>query len=165
MLELRRRMYWLAALGAYWFCALWLLFYVSPVSVDGSGPTATFYWGNRPPTPSLEDYGRSPGPRVRFLFPYWVASSATTIVGCGVAMWQVRRQRPNRSRLFVVSSAATLFLLLLVAAMSDCGTAVHLWRGPMMYAGVSHALPFLKVMVPMSLLAGALALARDQMKS
>lgn len=163
MVGFRRRLYWPVVITAYWLCALWLLFLVSPVSVDGSGPGATFYWGTDPPAPTLAEYDRSLGARLPFLYPYWVAASIISIVGCGLTPWLVRLWRPRRSRLFLVSSATTLCSLLLVGAVSDVGTALHNWRGPAMFAGVSYLLPFLKVLVPMSLLAGLLALARDRL--
>jgi hypothetical protein len=56
-------------------------------------------------------------------------------------------------------------MLLLAEAMSDAATALHLWRGPTMYSGIEMVLAFLGVMVPMSLLAGMLALARDRLKT
>jgi hypothetical protein len=73
--------------------------------------------------------------------------------------------RPRRSRLFLVSSATTLFSLLLVGAISDAGTALRIWRGPMMYGAFSTVWPFLKVLAPMSLLAGVLALVGDRLNA
>jgi hypothetical protein len=67
--------------------------------------------------------------------------------------------------LFLLSSTTTLLSILLVGAVSDVGTAVHLWRAPAMYGGFEYALPFLEEIVPMSLLAGILALARDRLKT
>jgi hypothetical protein len=64
-----------------------------------------------------------------------------------------------------LSSAATLLSLLLVGAVSDLGIAVHLWRAPAMYGGFEYALPFLEEIVPMSLLAGVLAIARERLRT
>ena len=156
----RRRLYWAVAITVYWLCALWLLISVFPISFDGSGPTATFFWGSHPPTPTLADYDRNISIRLLFLYPYWFGASIVTILGGGLTTWLLRLGRPRRSLLFLVSSATTLFLFLMVGAISDAGIALHTWRGPTMYGGVSYVLPFLKVMVPMSLLAGILAVAR-----
>jgi hypothetical protein len=165
MVKFTRRFYWVALVTVYWFCALWLLFFVSPISVDGGGPTPTFYWGFHRPAPTLEEYHRSILTRLLFLYPYWVGASIITSLGCGLTTWIVRLWSPRRPPLFLLSSAATLLSLLLVGAVSDLGNAVHLWRGPAMYGGIEYTLPFLEEMVPMSLLAGVLALARDRLKT
>ena len=165
MVEFKRRFCWVALVTVYWLCALWLLFFVCPISVDGGGPTPTFYWGFHPPAPTLEEYDRSILTRLFFLYPYWVAASIITSLGCGLTIWITRLWSPRRPHLFLLSSAATLLSLLLVGAVSDLGIAVHLRRGPTMYGGIEYTLPFLEVMVPMSLLAGVLALARDRLKT
>jgi hypothetical protein len=151
MVGFRRLFYWPVATTAYWFCALWLLFRVSPIYEDGFGPSASFYLGNSPTTYR------------QLLYPYWIAASIITFVGCGLTTWLVRLWRPRRSRLFLVSSVMTLVSLLLVGAISDVGISRHIWRGPTMYGGLSYLWPFLKFLVPMSLFAGVLALARDRL--
>jgi hypothetical protein len=161
MIGPKRCLYWLAAIAAYWFFALWLLYRAFPVFVDSGGAVASFHWGRYPLAVGLTAYQRSIAARLMFLYPYWIAASLMTSVGCGLAAWAVRHWRRSRSRAFLVSSAATLFSLLLAAGLSDAGTSLHVWRGPTMYGGVACALPFLRVMAPVSLLAGALAVARD----
>jgi|SRR5208283_1047209 hypothetical protein len=156
MLRFGRRFCGLVLITAYWLCALWLLFRVFPMSADGGGASPTFYRGTHAPTPTLEHSNRLP-----FLCPYWCAAFIITLAGCAVIPWLVRLRRPRRPYVVLVVSAATLVSLLLVGAGSDIGVALHIWLGPTMYAGPSYVWPFLKVMVPMSLLAGVLALARS----
>jgi hypothetical protein len=163
MFRFGRRFYWPLAIAAYWLCALWLLLLVSPISFDGGGPVVTFYWGSHPPTPTLTEYNRTFGARLPFLYTYWVAASAITLVGCVLATWLVRPWG-SRGSLFLASSSATLLSLLVLGALSDAGIALHLWRGPAMYGGISYTLPFLKVLIPMSLLAGALNVARNRLR-
>lgn len=163
MIGRNRCLYWLAVIAAYWFFALWLLYRAFPVFVDSSGAVASFHWGRYPLAVGLTTYQRSIAARLMFLYPYWIAASLVTSVGCGLATWAFRHWRRSRSRVFLVSSATTLFSLLLAAGASDAGASLHIWRGPTMYGGVACALPFLKVMVPASLLAGALAIARERL--
>jgi hypothetical protein len=150
----RRWSFWVAAITIYWFCARWLLHRVSPIYDDGYGLSASFFWGSHPP----QNYPE-------LLYPYWVATSIITFVGCGLTPWLVRYWRPRHSRLFLVSSATALLLLLLAGAISDAGTALHFWRGPAMYEGIYSILPFLKILAPMSLLSGILLLARDRLEA
>ncbi len=159
-----RRFYWPVAITAYWLCALWVLFWVTPVSIAGSGPSLTLYWGGYPPhhpSPTLAEYDRNTNIRFKFLYPYLIIATILTFLGCGFAIWFARPGSPGHSHLFLVSCAATLFSLLLLSALSDVGVALHIWWGPMMYTDKYHALPFLKIIVPMSLFAGLLALGRS----
>jgi hypothetical protein len=166
MLALVRRFYWPLAISTYWLCALWFLFWVSPISVDGSGPVPTLSWGGYPPNylaPTLAEYDRSTDIRLQFLYPYWIAASIVTFLGCGPTTWLLRARRQWRSHLFLISSATTLFSLLLVGMISDLGIARHIWSGPTMYEDLAHARPFLAIMIPMSLLAGFVSLARSHL--
>ena len=165
---MRHRVYWLSVIIAYWLCGLWLLFRISPISVDGSGPTPTWYWESptvRPPAPTLFEYEQNRSVRLQFLYPYWGATSIVTICACLIVPGLVRWWRPRRSRLFLASAATTLGLLLLAAAISDIGNVLRLWRGPSVYAGVSYFWPFFKFAGPMSLLAGIAARIRNSMES
>ena len=119
MVGFRRRFYWIVAITAYRLCALSLLVREVPIYDDGYGLSASLFWGNHPP---------STYPQV--LYPYLFAASIITFLGCGLTTWLVWLWRPRLSRLFLVSSATTLFSLLLVGAISDVGTVRHLWRGP-----------------------------------
>jgi len=158
---LRHRFYLLVVVAAYWLCALWLLFKVFPIYFDDGGPMPTFSWANHPSLPTYAEYNRSIGIRLAFFYPYLVAASIIAFLGCGLTTWLVRLWRPIRSHLFLAASATTLFSLLLAAAMSDVGTALHIWRGPMMYGTFYNVFVFLKVMVPVSLLGGLVALVRN----
>jgi hypothetical protein len=164
MVGFRRLFFWLVVIAAYWFCARWFLFHAFPIYVDLGGPSATFYWGHHF-APTLAAWDGDERTRLLILYPYLLATSMITFLGCGLTTWLVRLWRPRRSRLFLFSSATALISLLLVEAMSDAATALHLWRGPTMYSGIEMALAFLEVMVPMSLLAGMLAVARDRLKA
>jgi len=157
MIGFGRRFLGRAVIVVYWCCALLLLYRVSPISFDGDGPTATFYWGNHEPTPTCGEYDRNIGVRLQFEYPYWCAATIVTLAGCVVAPWLVRRWRPRRSRIIALASTATLLLLLLVCAVADLSVALHMWWGPMTYASLANMWVSLKVMIPMSLLAGVLA--------
>ena len=145
----------IAAIG-YWTCALWLLFVVSPVSVDGGGPDATFYWGSHPPTPSLAEYDATIGSRLPFLYPYWIAASAITFA-VALTFYLMRRSGLLLRQVFLRSSAVTCVALLALGALSDIGTSCRFWRGPVFYGAVSEPLPLFKIVAPLSLLAGLLA--------
>lgn len=152
------RFYWPLVVPAYWLCALWLLFSALPIFIDGSGPTANLSWEKHPLNPTLDEYRRSTNIRLWFLYPYWFAASAITFMGCGLTPWLVQFWKPQRSHLFLVSSAATLFLLLSLGSVSDLGVALHFWGGGTIYRASSSVYALLKVFVPISLLAGLLAL-------
>lgn len=145
----RRGIVLLVIVGSYWLCALWLLIRVSPISVDGSGATATLYWGESTPDASLREFEEDAAVRRRFLRPYWIAASIVTLIGCGLALWVTRCRRRC-----IVASIGSFSLLLVAGAVSDLGIALRLWTGPAMSFGFSYALPFLEVFVPLSLLAG-----------
>ena len=159
----RQQLYWPTAAIVYWLCALWLLISISPISFDGAGPTATFYQGSHRLNPTLTEYGDSRNIRLQFLYSYWLAASIITLIGLGSASLLLRLLKPSPlSRLFIASASATLLSLLGVAGICDIAVARRVWSGPTMYAGFSHSLPFLEIIVPMSLLAGLLALVGDR---
>jgi hypothetical protein len=160
MAGFKRPLFWLVAIAAYWYCARWFLFHAFRIWVDGGGPGASFYWGH-PLSPTLAEWDGNVRIQILLLYPYWIATSIITFLGCGLTTWLIRLWNPRHSRLFLASSATTLVSLLLVEAISDAGTALHVWHGPAMYVGTEMAWAFLQVMIPMSLLAGLLALARD----
>jgi len=165
MVGLRCWLYWMAAITIYWVSALWLLYRVFRIFVDGGGAIASFYWGSHLLVANLADFQQSSGTRLSFQYPYWVAASIITFVGCGLSTWLVHIWRPKHSRRFLVSSVTTLLSLLLVGAISDAGTALHVWRGPVMYNSFANLLVFLEVLVPMSLFAGILELVRTRLNA
>jgi hypothetical protein len=158
-----RRYFWLIALPAYWLCAFWLLISVFRITADGGGPTSNFYWGDHPPTPTLAEYHQNLGIRLRFLYPYWIAAAIITTLACGVTARVVHFLRPKSRRVFLASFVACLLLLFLAQTISDVGTALHLWRASMMYTSFFSIFWSLKAFVPLSLLAGCLALARSRL--
>ena len=163
MVEYRHRLCWLALITTYWFFALWLLFSVFPIYVDSGGPSASLSWRDQSTAPTMAEYHHSKGIRLLFLYPYWITASVITLLGCGLTSSLVRFWRPRSSHLFLLSSATALVLLLLVAAISDIGSAAHLWRGPMMYVAVTSFLAGLKVVIPMSILSGFVLFIRDRL--
>jgi hypothetical protein len=160
MVRLLRRYYWVILAPAYWLFSVWLLGRVFRISVDGSGPSATFFWGDRVPTPTLAEYQQSLSVQLHFLGPYLVAAAIVTVVGCGLSSKVVTFLHPRNSRLFLTLLATCFFCLLGVAGLSDIGTVLRLWRGPMMYGTVSSFVMILEVAVPLSVLAGLLIFAR-----
>jgi hypothetical protein len=166
MFVLRRSLYWLAGVPLYWLSSLWLLFRVSPISVDNFGPSATFYWGKWGadyPTPTLIEYEQNLGARLPFLYPYWTAAFIITFVGCVLTPWLLRAWIPRQGKLFLKASIITLVILLLLGGLSDLGIAHHFWIGPLMYENFTYLWPFLKEIVPMSLCAGGLLVIRDRL--
>ncbi|MGA8437918.1 MAG: hypothetical protein WB762_10930 [Candidatus Sulfotelmatobacter sp.] len=163
MAKFLRRYFWLIAIPVYWLCAFWLLASVFRITADGSGPTATFYWGDQPPTPTLPEYYENLGIRLRFLYPYWIAAAVITELACGVTARVVFLLLPKSRRVFLASFVTCLLLLLLAQAISDIGTTLHLWRASMMYISFFSIFWGLKAFIPLSLLAGCLALARSRL--
>ena len=149
-------MYWLIVISIYWLCAVRLLVWASPVFVDGSGATASFYWGNHIPSASLLDYQRIWTVRLPFLYPYWYGASIITFEGCVLTGWIMQILNPKRLHFFTTSSIAVLCLLLLTAGISDLGIVLGIWRGPMMYVGMRPIFVGLKVIIPMALIGGLL---------
>lgn len=137
--------YWIAMVPVYWYCAFRLLEHMSPVSIDGGGPTATFWWGEHPPTPTLtEDRQDTRFPR-QFACPYCVAAAIVTALGYLAAC--LRR-----------SGWMALSLFLLAAAISDCGDVLRLWHGTRLLFDVySFWVLLIEFMIPMSLLTWLLA--------
>jgi hypothetical protein len=160
MAILKRSAFRLAVVVAFWYFARWLLFTSFPVYVDGAGPIPSFYWGHRPPAPTLAEWNTNFHAQARVLCSYWIAASVITLLGC-VAAWLVRHWLTRPLQLFVATSTATLISLLLVEALSAVGNAAHIWRGPTMYSDIHMAFIFLKLLIPVSLFAGTLALARS----
>jgi hypothetical protein len=90
-MRLLRRSYWPVMSAVYWCIAFGLIWHASPISVDGGGPLATFYWSEDDPTPSLSQYANDWHVRFQFLYPYWVGAAIVTVLGCGTAWVFVRR--------------------------------------------------------------------------
>jgi hypothetical protein len=130
------------------------------ISVDGSGPNATFFWGDRVPTPTLAEYQQNLGVKLHFLYPYLAAAAIVTAIGCGLSPKVTTFLHPKNSRLFLTSLATSFFCLLGVAGLSDIGTVLLLWRGPMMYGTVFSFVMVLEMAVPLSVFAGLLIFAR-----
>ena len=174
MTNLTYRLSWLAALAVYWFFALGLLFYASPISWDASGPSATFHWGSIA-SPTQGEWNESLALRLQFYKPYLVVASFMTLIGGGLAMLMATRRHLKRKWLFIATSSGTLTALLLSAAVSDLGTSFRLWIGPsVFYLTLPDRTVFLyrdmvlycmQSVVPVSALAGLLAIARARILS
>jgi hypothetical protein len=150
MIGLRRALFGLVVTAAYWYCALRLLFRAFPIFVDGSGTEVSFYWGAREPS-AYPEIG----------YAYFVAASIFTLLGCGT-VWLVRIRRRGLLQTFLVSWAITFFVFCSAVAVSDAGTKYHIWRGPTALGTARFYQAFLAVIVPLSLVAGLLALARNR---
>jgi hypothetical protein len=137
-------------IAAYWCCAIYLLYHAFPVFVDGRGTMVSFYWGTRQPTayPEIGD-------------AYFVAASVLVLLGCGT-LWLagVRQRGPLQN--FLVAWAATFCVFCSAVAVSDAGTKYNVWTGPTAFGTPSFYQGFLAVIVPLSLVGGLLALARNR---
>jgi hypothetical protein len=162
MTRLIRLSNWLAVVALYWLCAFWLLFWISPIDFDGSGPTATFFESGRHLTPTLAESSNNRSIRLQFLYPYWIAASIITLVGCGLGLQLASKWKLRPLLSFLAAALMTLISLLIGGAVSDACIDHRIYSGPGMYLDFSHAWPFLKVVMPMSVLAGFLALARSR---
>ena len=164
MLRVRRHVYWPACIVAYWLCGCWLLSHEVPLFADQSSVIASLHWG-RPHIANFVDYNQSLLTRLSFQYTYWVTATVITVVGCWVTPWLVGFSGSKGLHLFLLSSAVALLSLLLVAGISDSGTALHIWRGPRIYGSLSSTLVLVKVSIPMSLLGGLIAFTRDHLKT
>ncbi len=154
------RHYWAIMSLVYGVLAFLLLWFLIPISVDGGGPSATFYWGSHPPAVTFTQYYQQWGVRLQFLYPYIIASIIVIVIGCCITTVVVHRFW-HRNHLFAASFVVSLILLLFAAAISDVGTTLHFWRGPVMYQHLYSVALILKVSVPLSLASGALVAIRN----
>ena len=123
-----QRYYWRLALPLFWCFALWLLWNVSPIFVDGGGAIGTLYWSTKPPLAASGDSTRT----LSFLLPYFLSATVITLV-CWSTKSLAQRPKGKRFASTIVSSAAICAaVLLLVALISDLGTRFHLWNGPLL---------------------------------
>jgi hypothetical protein len=158
MRQLKRYLYWLIAILIYWLSSRYLLYRTFRIFVDDGGAMPTFYWvgwGKGFPMPSLSQWNGDPHYRLMLLYPYWIGATVITLVGCGLTTFVLRRWT-SRARSFWRSTALTLIALLVIGAISDTGTVLHVWSGPRMYNQIHSTLVFLKIIIPMSILAGLL---------
>lgn len=158
----KRLLFWLFVIAAYWYCARYLLFFSFPVYVDDGGPVASFFWGNHPALPTYGQWETSWRARFEVVHPYLTAAAIITFCGCGLTTWLVRRWMPRRSHLFFVGTTTTLVSLLLLEVASDTCTALGIWRAPTAYGWIDLVVIF-KIMIPMSLVAGGIAVAHDRL--
>ena len=158
-----RKHYWLAVSPLFGYVSFYLLWHLNPPFEDGSGPLPTFYWGSHEPTPTLSEYDQNPAMQFWFLLPYWVASLIITALACGITAWIVRRSTRLSSSPFVASSSVALVLLLSASVISDVGIWSHVWNGHLLLADFYSACLTFRVVVPMSVLTGLLALGRKRL--
>ena len=157
-------MYWCFIVPLYWATVVTVLRSASPVFMDGSGPSPTFYWGKHPPTPGLLEYynNRTHFDSV-FSLPYYAAGLIITIVGCGIGPRIGKGLTERAWRRFAITLGATLTMLLVVAAISDLGGRRGWWYGPRIlgaYYGYPDVLVLPKVLLLPSILSGAVAVGR-----
>lgn len=154
------RYYWLLVVPMYFLFAFLLLTTVSPISVDGEGPSPTFYWGASAPHPTLSEYRRDRSIRMRFLLPYFLAAFVLTGLGCGLSM-PVHRSLKSKISFPWIGSFLTILSLILAATLaSDLGTILTLWKGPILVSSFASLALTLKVAVPMSAVAVLLGAVR-----
>jgi len=79
MATMKRVTFWLVTSVLYWYGAYSLVGWLSPVLLDGSGPSATFYWG-KAPNPTLSAYLTDEALRFKFLLPYLIAATVLTVL-------------------------------------------------------------------------------------
>ncbi|MEQ1934385.1 MAG: hypothetical protein ABL962_10995 [Fimbriimonadaceae bacterium] len=145
MVDFRRPFYWAAAVVFYWLLTLWLFFRTFPVYEDGYGAMPSFYWN------ATRAY---PG----YLYPYWLATSIITAIGCSWATVMARFCKSRFSHVFWAAFGVTLFSLLLLVVISNLGAEYRLWRAPRLSWDISNLISLLKAMIPISLVAGLFAL-------
>lgn len=155
-----QRTYWLIVVPLYFLFAFLLLTMVSPISVDGGGPSPTFYWGARAPHPTLTEYRRDRSIRMRFLSPYFLAAFVLTGLGCGLSMPVYRSLKSKTSFPWIGSFLTILAFILAASLASDLGTILTLWKGPILVSSFASIASTLKVAVPMSAVAAFLAAVR-----
>ncbi|MEQ1935267.1 MAG: hypothetical protein ABL962_15515 [Fimbriimonadaceae bacterium] len=144
MFDFRRLSYWSAAVVIYWLFTLWLFFQAFPIYDDGYGVMPSFYWNTTRAYPE-------------YLYPYWVATSIVTAIGCGCGIGVARWRKSNFARAFWVGAGVTLVSLLLLVTISNLGAQHHLWRAPRLSWDIYSLISLLKAIIPISAAAGLLA--------
>ncbi len=126
----------------------------------------TFCWGTLP-QPNLGEYNRRQG-HYDFLYslPYYLAGVVITLVGCGAEPLLLKQLRASSAHSFRNATLVTLVLLILLAMISDAGTLLRLWRGPVFplhrdYDSVTIWALF-KILLSASFLSGAIAVAAER---
>jgi hypothetical protein len=147
-----RALGWLLLVVTYWYFSLLVFQRACPISVDGGGPTTSFYWGEHSPMPTLAQYRDDESYWFRFMVPYWIAAAIVTLLGCA-AVCSARHLRSPVTG----SIGLTLILLLLAAAISDGGGAVGLWHGPRFYY-LENTVTVAKIAAQLMIMAGLLSL-------
>ncbi|HVP46663.1 MAG TPA: hypothetical protein VMT32_08770 [Bryobacteraceae bacterium] len=160
---MRRWLYWCLVVPLYWAIVVYILREASPVYIDGGGPMPSFYWGRHRHSPGLGEHQKKRAPYDRlFSIPYYAAGLIVTVVGCGIGPWVVKYSARLRWRIFAISSAATLIMLLTCAVISDAGGLLGWWMGPMFLLMRSFSGPDIfvlaKIFLAASVLSGAVAL-------
>lgn len=152
------KLYWLWLSPLYWYVAYQLLYHVSPISFDGSGPTASLYWSNDIPAPTLREYDTNRALRLQFLIPYFVAATVLTLQSCGMAAFLLGERQPKVRRVPLASAGISFLMMMASAASSDAGSRMGFWHAPLMFVDVLSVLTVLEVIMPLSCLAAIFAL-------
>jgi len=153
-LHLKYRSFYSMIVGVYFLVALWLLFRVSPISEDGYGAMPTFHWGSHVLSPKARELEQNGSIRFQFSYPYWIAASYLTLLGCGISRWATRLWWKRTSGLFLATCATNFLLVITSAVISDVGVTLHFWLGPRMLSSVYYPWPFEQVLILTSLLSG-----------
>jgi hypothetical protein len=125
-----RKLCWCLLVLLYWAIVVHFLRTASPVYFDGGGPMPSFYWGTLP-QPDLGGYNRNQVHYdLLYSVPYYLAGLVITLVGCVAAPLLLKQLRTSPAHSFRSAASATLGLLILAAMISDAGTLLRIWRGP-----------------------------------
>src|SRR3954463_7593863 len=123
-----QKYYWWVALPICWGLALWLVWRFSPIMSDGGGIAGSLYWSKKPPMADTS----AELVQFKFIAPYLITATAVTLMFLATVA-VMKRFGPKASFvLFWASTALSTALLLAIAGVSDSGTHLHLWNGPLM---------------------------------
>src|ERR1700722_647071 len=149
---------WCLLLLLYWAIVVHFLRAASPVFIDGGGPMPSFQWGKMP-QPKIGEYTRRQNHYdLIYSLPYYFAGLVLTIIGCFATPLILRLLRSSPSHVFRSAVVTTLALLLLLALVSDVGTLLGSWQGPMFLLDRYHEIRALcQVFLPACVLSGVVA--------
>jgi len=113
------------------------------------------------PQPNISEYTRRQNYYdLIYSLPYYFAGIVLTVAGCGATPLILRR-RASRTHIFWKALVTTLALLLLLALVSDVGTLLRVWQGPVFLLDRHHEIWALcEVFLPPCFLSGVVAVGK-----
>ena len=161
--DLRQTLYGCLTFIVYWGIAYNCLRTVSPVFEDGAGPMPSFYWGSPLLLSAAEYYSLKTYYDCIHSLPYLVAGLVMAVAGCYGAPFLVGRN-DALAEYYVTSTVVAAFsLTVLLAAVSDAGTLLGWWNGPLFVLreiGFDDVLVLSRLFLPVSLFAGLVAVMK-----